>query len=255
MRSIFPSVLFSSAENLALKSAEANSACQNALSIIEEYDFKTYYHSVGVAQLVSAITHRADLINDETIIQPLVTAGYEHDFGKVMVAKEVVSSSKAFTKNEWEQMKLHPIGSFFLSLASHPDEPIIPSLGLRHHTLQTGIDLFGNSRSYPDQNDVNQIEAFYLNTKVNPKIRSLGMVVITVADQIEAQMPIERLNSHPYGDRSHASPDVIVEKTRIEITSSPYLNIEQSAVVKALSVAKEIMKQTIEYHGDNRQKT
>ncbi len=255
MRSIFPNLFFSEAENLVLKSAENNYACQNALSIIKGYDFKTYYHSVGVAQLVSAITHRTDLIDDEDIIEPLVTAGFEHDFGKVMVAKEVVSSSKEFTKNEWEQMKLHPIGSFFLSLASHPDEPLIPSLGLRHHTLQTGLDAFGDSRSYPANEDVKQIESYYLTHTISSENRALGTLVLTVADQIEARMPIPRLNSHPYGKRSKDTGEVIIEKVRAEITASPYLETGTKAVDKALAVAKEIMRQTVEYHGDNRQKT
>lgn len=252
MRSIFPETILTQAEKHLLFLAESNKACQNALTIIKNYDFRTYYHSVGVAQLIAAIVQRSDLVENETVAVHMVTAGFEHDLGKTMVAKEIVDSTTIYNQNEWSQMKHHPIGSFILSLASHPEQPLIPSLGLRHQTLQTGFDNFGESRSYPNEEDVEILEKHYIGTQVDAKLRAIGTVILAVADQVEARMPIPRLNSHPYGDRAEDKPADITEKIYSEFARSPRLEVKPEKIRKALSVAKLIMEQTIEYHQDKK---
>lgn len=83
-------------------------SCVSALGLLANHDHYTYYHSARVAAYSVAIAMHLSQ-HDQASLQEMATGALLHDVGKSRIDLAVLNKHGALTKEEWEQMKLHPV--------------------------------------------------------------------------------------------------------------------------------------------------
>lgn len=105
----------------------------NQLRSVDEY---TYTHCVNVSLLCMLIGKwlRFDFYK----VKNLVHAGFLHDIGKGKIAPELLNKPGALTKDEFEEIKKHPVYGFKLAEAMYGlDDSILKGI-LMHHEREDG---------------------------------------------------------------------------------------------------------------------
>ena len=78
-----------------------------SMTAIKDYDDYTFHHSVNVSILSLALGMKLGL--NKKRLSELGIAAFLHDIGKVAIPDEILNKTSAFTNEEWEKMKLHPV--------------------------------------------------------------------------------------------------------------------------------------------------
>jgi hypothetical protein len=241
MEGIFPRSLFSKNENDIYNFANLLPGCRLLNDKIIRHDPHTYYHSSGVAKLMLALTLRSDfgkIASTDSIID-FTLAGQMHDIGKIHIDKNILNSTGVrLADDEWQIIKQHPIVGFAINNTTFTDRPMVGNIALVHHTLQ--------KNSYPAQNLVNGLASLKTNDDV--ELLGVGAAVVTIADQSEARIPIPKLNSHPYADRSGYTCSELIDSVRSELAKSPNLLISKKLLDQLLEISEDILSDTIAYH-------
>jgi len=77
------------------------------MTSIKDYDEYTYHHCVNVSILSVALGQRIGL-NRKALTELGIVALF-HDIGKIEIPKEILNKSIAFTEQEWDIVKKHPL--------------------------------------------------------------------------------------------------------------------------------------------------
>ena len=70
------------------------------------HEYRTYAHSVNVAAIGSLFTHNLGL--NESDLKSFCTGMLLHDLGKTKVSPSILNKKGKLTKEEYEEMKIHP---------------------------------------------------------------------------------------------------------------------------------------------------
>jgi hypothetical protein len=221
MIGIFPESVFTQSELAVDSMINENQAVKLLNSQMLEYDYNTYYHSCGVARLMVALVVRSDYGGnvDKNTLKDLAIAGQMHDIGKQHVVCEEILNLRGqrLNDNQWSTIKAHPIAGFVTNKIMFPDRPLVANLALNHHSLQ--------NNNYPA---TSLIEHISIPTKDQVReVQDFAQVAIAIADQCEARIPLPKLNSHPYNDRSGYSSSQMIGWIGKEVCKSPNNNIKK----------------------------
>lgn len=99
-------------------------------------DLKSPYtigHSTEVAELAEAAAHRLRLAQDDVV--SLRRAALLHDLGRVGVSSGIWDKDGPLTRNEWEQIRLHPYHTERILACSSTLAPLGWIAGLHHERL------------------------------------------------------------------------------------------------------------------------
>lgn len=87
---------------------EEDPSCVSALGKLANHDYYTYYHSARVSAYALAIAMHLSQ-KDQASLTMLATGALLHDVGKSKIELGVLNKTGAFTPQEWELMKQHPV--------------------------------------------------------------------------------------------------------------------------------------------------
>jgi HD-GYP domain-containing protein (c-di-GMP phosphodiesterase class II) len=109
---------------------EEDPTCVSALGKLANHDYYTYYHSARVSAYALAIAMHLSL-KDPAHLTELATGALLHDVGKSKIDLSVLNKSGAFTPQEWELMKQHPV--FGEAIVSDSLLAVMPRSVILHH--------------------------------------------------------------------------------------------------------------------------
>lgn len=101
------------------------------LTSLREYDEYTYTHCVNVCALGIALAEQFTRSFD--LLVEFGQACLLHDVGKILVPREIVTSSAKLTRAEWEAMRSHPILGAKLLLSSEGVSRLSILVSFSHH--------------------------------------------------------------------------------------------------------------------------
>jgi HD-GYP domain-containing protein (c-di-GMP phosphodiesterase class II) len=101
------------------------------LSILKNYDEDTYYHSVNVMLLSLVLGARLGF--EKPALSSLGLSALLHDLGKIKIPPEIVKKTTALTREEWEQIQMHPIYGAEAIINSPNLHNICAVVALEHH--------------------------------------------------------------------------------------------------------------------------
>ena len=108
-------------------------SCINQMRSVDEY---TYTHSVNVSLLCMLIGKWMKF--DYFKVKKLVHAGFLHDIGKGKIPPEILNKPEKLTRDEFEEIKKHPVYGFKLAEAiPNLDDAILKGI-LMHHEREDG---------------------------------------------------------------------------------------------------------------------
>lgn len=87
---------------------EEDPSCVSALGKLANHDYYTYYHSARVSAYALAIAMHLSQ-KDPAHLTQMATGALLHDVGKSKIELGVLNKAGAFTPQEWELMKQHPV--------------------------------------------------------------------------------------------------------------------------------------------------
>jgi HD-GYP domain-containing protein (c-di-GMP phosphodiesterase class II) len=87
---------------------EEDRSCITALGLLANHDEYTYYHSARVAAYSLAIAMHLSQ-RDPTMLREMAVGALLHDVGKSKVDLSILNKRGALTKEEWQQMRQHPV--------------------------------------------------------------------------------------------------------------------------------------------------
>ncbi len=139
---------------------------------VDAKDEYTRGHSDRVAYFSTRIGEKLNLAPDE--LEKLRIAGIFHDIGKIGTADDILLKSYTLSKEEYAEVKLHPIKGAMILSAVSMFQDIVPIVRLHHeHVDGTG---------YPDGLKGEEIELFAR--------------IISVADAFDAMMSDRHYRKH-----------------------------------------------------------
>lgn len=142
--------------------------------LLELYDTYTNGHSQKVAKLCVDISKEMNLSYSYT--KDIYWAAMIHDIGKILVPLEILNKNEPLTREEYEEIKLHPIWGYMV-LQGSPRLKHIGSYVKHHHERWDGT-------GYPDQLKKDSIP--------------LASQIISVADAWDAMTSIRAYrNAYP----------------------------------------------------------
>lgn len=106
-----------------------NTLVQTLVKTIDAKDRYTNGHSQRVAKYAAEIAKRMGKTKKEQ--NNIYHAGLLHDLGKIRVPEEVINKPDKLTDAEFEQIKVHPIASYYI-LKDIYEDPLI-ALGAKYH--------------------------------------------------------------------------------------------------------------------------
>ena len=109
---------------------EEDATCISALGKLANHDYYTYYHSARVAAYAIAIAMHLSQ-KDQASLTELATGALLHDVGKSKIDLPVLNKAGAFTPQEWELMKQHPV--FGEVIVSESLLAVLPREVILHH--------------------------------------------------------------------------------------------------------------------------
>lgn len=122
--------------NSMVRCVEEDRTCVAALGLLAHHDEYTYYHSARVSAYALAIAVQLSQ-RDGHALREIATGALFHDVGKSRIDLAILNKRGAFTPEEWEMMKKHPLfgeGLVQASLLTHVPREII----LHHHERSDG---------------------------------------------------------------------------------------------------------------------
>jgi response regulator RpfG family c-di-GMP phosphodiesterase len=195
---------------LAAKNVELSLAYLNTIKAlagaIDAKDQYTGGHSARVGTYAGMIARRMGL--GEQRVRRVYIAGILHDVGKIGIREDVLLKPGRLTREEYEEMKRHPILSAQIVKPVHWLADVVPSI--RHHHEWYS----GDPRGYPDQLKGDAID--------------LGARIILVADTIDAMT-----TSRPY------RKGLPIEKVGRELKLYASTQFDPDVVAAALDLFKE----------------
>lgn len=111
------------------------------LSIIDSKDKYTYSHIERVAHYCELFANYIDLPYEDK--KNLIYGGYFHDLGKLNISKDILISDQPLTKEEWDELKMHPVESAAIIEKIDGFHDVIPIVKY-HHEKYDGT-------GYPEQ--------------------------------------------------------------------------------------------------------
>ena len=91
-----------------VETIKADPTCVSALKDLVKHDDYTYYHSARVSAYAVAIAWRLSEREPQRL-SDIATGSLLHDVGKSKVPLAVLNKQGAFTPQEWEAMRQHPV--------------------------------------------------------------------------------------------------------------------------------------------------
>lgn len=102
----------------------------NMLQSIKNYDDETYNHSLNVAMICNVF---ADWLGMSAYEKKLLTlCGLLHDFGKLLISKEVLKKPGKLTDSEYEIIKQHPVKGYEFLKNKNINDHVKKSVLLHH---------------------------------------------------------------------------------------------------------------------------
>lgn len=118
-----------------LEDKQADSNVFDMLHNMREYDDITYAHSLNVALICNILAKWLGMTEKEQKLA--FTCGILHDIGKLMIPEEVIQKQGKLTKEEYDQMKMHPIEGYNHIRNLEIDDHIKKTI-LMHHERYDG---------------------------------------------------------------------------------------------------------------------
>jgi HD-GYP domain-containing protein (c-di-GMP phosphodiesterase class II) len=136
------------------------------MTAIKDYDEYTFYHSVNVSILSLAIGMRLGMSRKQ--LSELGIAAMLHDIGKLKIPDSVLNKTTAFTYEDWELMRSHPVEGVDIIMGSLKIDNVImisAIVAFEHH-------LYYDGSGYPPIKDFGKTDLF--------------SNIITIADHFDA---------------------------------------------------------------------
>lgn len=118
-----------------LEDKQADSNVFDMLHNMREYDDMTYAHSLNVALICNVLAKWLGMSEKDQKLA--FTCGILHDIGKLMIPEEVIHKQGKLTKEEYDQIKMHPIEGYNYIRNLDIDEHIKKTI-LMHHERYDG---------------------------------------------------------------------------------------------------------------------
>ncbi len=144
------SVLATQAHNIQLFKEQQNMLVGTVRTLVNALDTKDQYtcgHSDRVAQIAKALATQHGLPEEEC--QRIYLAGLLHDIGKIGVRDEVLTKPGKLTKQEYDEIKLHPVLGYEILKHLNQLQHVLPGV-LFHHEAWDGT-------GYPHRLDKEEI--------------------------------------------------------------------------------------------------
>jgi HD-GYP domain-containing protein (c-di-GMP phosphodiesterase class II) len=184
-----------------------------ALTTIKDFDRYLILHSTNVAVLSTLLGQRLGL--EKARLGELCLAGFLHDAGKLGVDPDVLHKPGALDRDEWQEMRRHPVLAAYSLLGNqrlNPSNMRSVVVAFEHHMnydlsgypaveLKTNVSLFGSIVAIADCFDALTTARVY--RKVNPTppeaILHLTKLRGTQLDPTLVKLFIEVLGVYPPG--------------------------------------------------------
>jgi putative nucleotidyltransferase with HDIG domain len=101
------------------------------LTLIKSYDEYLFNHSVNVSVLSLALAEEVNVPKED--LNAIGLAGLLHDIGKTRTPKEITLKPGKLTKEEWEEMKKHPLASYEIVSKMDGISELTAKIVLEHH--------------------------------------------------------------------------------------------------------------------------
>lgn len=118
---------------------------------VTSYDYYTYTHSVNVLVFSVALCKRLGYA--ESDIMMFGNGALLHDVGKSMIDPAVLNTPGKLSKEQWEQVKQHPVFGENILRQHNVDTPAMLDVVRHHHEKRTG-------KGYPDGLPEEQLSKF-----------------------------------------------------------------------------------------------
>lgn len=97
---------------------------------IDAKDRYTNGHSLRVAEYAKEIAKRMDKSQEEQ--EQIYLAGLLHDVGKIRIDKEIINKPGKLTDEEYEQIKIHPVASYYILKDIYGNGPVATGAKFHH---------------------------------------------------------------------------------------------------------------------------
>ncbi|MDR1650683.1 MAG: HD-GYP domain-containing protein [Synergistaceae bacterium] len=108
-----------------------------SLGKVQEADEYTFVHSFNVAVLTGYLTNRLHP-NDRDFLQRVIMGSLLHDMGKAKIPIEILNKPGPLTREEFDEMKKHPLLGANMALRTRVTDPAIISVIAGHHEKWSG---------------------------------------------------------------------------------------------------------------------
>jgi len=129
-------------ENTMEFMAKDNKAFQNIVKVVS-YDYYTYTHSVNVFVFSMALLQELGISKDQDIARDFGYGALLHDVGKSMIDPAILNCPGKLSKEQWEEMRLHPIHGHDILVEQGSLQDIALDASRHHHEKLHG-------KGYPD---------------------------------------------------------------------------------------------------------
>lgn len=116
------------------------------LTTIRDYDDYTYTHSVNVALLCLCLGKRLGF--SHILLEQLTISGLFHDLGKVEVSKDILMKPGKLNRDEWTEMKKHPLTGVRNILRLHASRNLKSRTVLGPFEHHLNVDLSGYPKTH-----------------------------------------------------------------------------------------------------------
>ncbi len=128
----------------------------NMLHYIKDYDDETYNHSLNVSMICNVFADWLGMSSYEK--RQLTLCGLMHDFGKLLISKEVLKKPGKLTDDEYEIIKQHPVKGYEFMKDKNVDESMKRAVLLHHERC--------DGSGYPFGMKVNEIDPYAAITAI-----------------------------------------------------------------------------------------
>lgn len=120
------------------------------LSNIKEFDDETFNHSINVSMICTVFGEWLGMSEEEK--KELTLCGLLHDFGKLLISKDILKKPGRLTEEEYEIIKDHPQKGYEFLKEKNVSENV-KMAALQHHERYDGS-------GYPDKLEGNEINKY-----------------------------------------------------------------------------------------------
>ncbi len=118
------------------------------LNSLRQHDRYTFDHSCNVALLAAALARELGV--EEPELRAFAAAALLHDIGKLYTPLEVLNKSGAFTPDEWQAMRRHPLDGMEILEGAAYDNHYCGQVTLLHHVSYDGRGYPSPPKERPD---------------------------------------------------------------------------------------------------------